>query len=138
MLKWRLVYRRCARCSPRGRFGRSQEGEHRVMYTPVRDQGITAINRWRTSEITKPPARFLDQDLEGCHVPRFYTRLEHNLRLTTTHKCISEIVTEPTLSSRRLHQTGQTFPVAILQHEIETPVQQGRLGQIGDGRHSQT
>src|SRR5262245_58467568 len=132
MLKWRRVYRRCASCSPRDRCGRSQQGEHRIVYTPVRDQGITAINRWCTSEITKPSARFLDQDLEGCHVPRFYTRLEHDLCLTTTDKCIGEIVTEPTLSSCRLHQTGQTFPVAILQHEIETSMQQGRLGQIGN------
>src|SRR5215475_8327272 len=122
MLKWRLVYRRCASCSPRGRSRRSQEGEHRVVHAPIREKGITAINRWRTSEITKAPARFLDQDLEGRHVPRLYTRLEHDFSLATTHKRIGEIITEPTLSSRRLHQTGQTFPVAILQHEIETPV----------------
>src|SRR5215475_5166191 len=122
MLKWRFVYRCCVNCSPRDRSGRSQEGEHRVVHTPVRDHGITAINRWRTNEITKTSTGFLDQDLEGCHVPRLYTRLEHDLGLATTHKCIGEIVTEPTLSSRRLYQTGQTFPVAILQHEVETPV----------------
>src|SRR5215510_4849563 len=134
MLKWKLVYRRYTSCSPRGRSGRSQEGEHSVVYAPVRDNGIAAIDRWCASEITKTSPRFLDQDLEGCHVPRLYTRLEHDLGLATTHKRIGEIVTEPTLSSRRLHQTGQPFPVAFLQHEVETPMQQGRLGQIGDAR----
>src|SRR5215831_64436 len=138
MPKWRLVYRRCASCSPRDRSRRSQESKHRVVHAPVRDNGIATINRWRTSEITKTPTRFLDQDLERRHVPRLYTRLEHDFGLATTHKRIGEIVTEPTLPSRRLRQTGQTFPVAILQHEVETPVQQGRLGQIGDGRHGQT
>src|SRR5437867_3321357 len=138
MLKWKPVYRRCVNHSPRGRSGRSQEAEYRVVHAPVRDHGIAAINRWRASEITKTPARFLDQDLERRHVPGFYTRLEHDLGLATTHKCIGEIVTKTTLASRRLHQPGQTFPVTFPQHEIETPVQQGRLGQIGDGRHRQT
>src|SRR5205823_7620340 len=138
MLRWRFVYRRCANPSLRGRSDRAQEGEHCVVYAPVRDYGITTIDRWRTSEVTKTPSCLLDQDLEGRYVPRFYTRLEHDLGLATTHKRIGEIVTKPTLSSRRLHQTGQTFPVAILQHEVEAPMQQGRLGQIGDGRHGQT
>ena len=135
MLKWRLVYRRCASRSPRGRSHRSQEGEHRVVHVPVRDHGITAIDRWCASEITKTSTRLLDKDFERCHVPGFYTRLEHDLGLATTHKRIGEIITKPTLSSRCLHQPGQTLPVAIPQHEIETAVQQGRLGQIGDGRH---
>src|SRR5437764_11328977 len=91
MPKWRRVYRRCANRSPRGRSGRSQEGEHRVVYAPVRDNGIATINRWRASEITKTTARFLDQDLERRHVPGFYTRLKHDLGLATTHKCIGEI-----------------------------------------------
>src|SRR5262245_33201209 len=110
MLKWRFVYRRCANRSPRDRSACSQEGEHCVVHVPIRDNGIATINRWRPSEITETPARFLDQDLEGRHVPRLYTRLEHDLGLATTHKRIGEIITEPTLSSRRLYQTGQTIP----------------------------
>ena len=38
----------------------SQEGEHCVVQVPIRDHGIATINRWRTREITKTPARFLD------------------------------------------------------------------------------
>src|SRR5215831_10500175 len=135
MLIWRLVYRRYTNHSPRGRASRSQEGQYGIVHAPVRDNGITAVDRGGASEITKTSPRFLDQDLERRYIPRLYTRLEHDLGLATTHKRIGEVVTEPTLSSRRLHQTGQTFPVALPQHEIKAPVQQGRLGQQCNGQH---
>src|SRR5204863_588510 len=74
-----------------------QKGQHRLVQAAVGRQGRAGVDRIAALEVGEPPARFLDQDLRGRHVPWLDLQLGVNLSLAFGEHPVPAVGSQPAL-----------------------------------------